>query len=46
MKNNSLEANHKRVYRIYKELGLNLKRKTKKRLPARAKKNFVVPEKR
>ena len=27
--------NHKRVYRVYKALGLNFKKRTKKRIPAR-----------
>ncbi len=35
--------NHKRVYRIYKELGLNHKRRTKKRLPRRTRVPLAVP---
>lgn len=35
--------NHKRVYRIYKELGLNHKRRTKKRLPRRVRVPLDVP---
>lgn len=35
--------NHKRVHRIYKDLGLNHKRRTKKRLPRREAVTMVVP---
>lgn len=35
--------NHKRVARVYKLMGLNKKKRTRKRIPARAKQALVAP---
>ena len=37
------KINHKRVYRLYKQLGLRMKRKARKRLYARIKEKLEVP---
>ena len=44
LKKQGCQANHKRVYRVYCELALNLRRKPKKRLPVRTPKPLAVPE--
>jgi putative transposase len=43
LRNEGKEWNHKKVYRIYKGIGLSLRRKAKKRLPGGIKKPLQVP---
>ena len=43
MRNQGYEWNHKRVWRVYKEMGLNLPRRTKKRIPKMPRVPLIAP---
>jgi len=45
LRNQGFRWNHKKVYRVYKKLGLNLMRKRRRRLASRERKNLEVPSK-
>lgn len=45
LRNQGHRWNHKKVYRIYKKMGLNLLRKRKRRLASRERKNLEAPSK-
>ena len=44
LRGQAMPWNHKRVYRIYTQLNLNIRRKPKKRLPSRTKEALYQPE--
>lgn len=44
LRNQGMPWNHKRVWRIYKQMGLNLSRRTKKRLPKIIKVPLIAPQ--
>lgn len=44
IRNQGLKWNHKRVERVYRMMGLNKRKRTRKRVPARIKNPLVIPE--
>ena len=46
LRNQGHPWNHKRIRRVYRAMALHLKRKPKKRLPARTAQTLAVPEQR
>ena len=44
LKRDGITCNHKRLYRIYTMLRLNIRRRKKRRIPARVKEALVVPQ--
>jgi len=44
LRRKGLKWNHKKIYRIYTSMRLNIRRRAKKRLPERVKKPLFVPE--
>lgn len=45
LRNEGFGWNHKKVYRVYKKLGLNILRKRRRRIASRERQNLEVPEK-
>ncbi len=44
IRNSGTIVNHKKLHRVYKQMGLPLRRKIKKRLPARVKEALAIPD--
>jgi len=44
IRNAGTVINHKKLHRVYKQMGLPLRRKVKKRLPARVKEPLAIPD--